>query len=45
MSSPPKLMNTSYMNTGSDFKKDEDEDGDDDEEEANSIKRMEVNFS
>jgi len=38
-------MNTSYMNTGSDFKKDEDEDGDDDEEEANSIKRMEVNFS
>ena len=30
MSSPPKLMNTSYMNTGSDIKKD---DGDEEEEE------------
>jgi len=36
------LMNTSYMNWGSDFKKDED---DDDEEEANSIKGIEVNSS
>jgi len=35
-------MNTSYMNWGSDFKKDED---DDDEEEANSIKGIEVNSS
>ena len=42
ISSPPKLMNTSYMNWGSDFKKDED---DDEEEEANSIKGIEVNSS
>jgi len=39
MFSPQKLMNTSYMNWGSDFKKEED---DDDEEEPNSIQAIEV---
>jgi len=35
-------MNTSYMNWGSDFKKEED---DDDEEEPNSIQAIEVKSS
>jgi len=41
MSAPQKLMNTSYLNWGSDFKKDED---DEDEEEI-CIKGIEVNSS